>query len=201
MPDVLPSVRSPPRIISMPFSVAWVGRRQPHTPVRVQPGALGPGRLLEQALAHQGQIIATIMCGDGYFADHEEAVVEQVQAQWQTPKPDVFIAGPAFRAGRYGLACGRLCLEAERQHIPAVTGMHVENPGSDLYRPEHLYIIATEASAVGMRPALERMAALAIKRGRRQPIGTATEEGFCLVRCVAPCIRVRQRPYGPWIWP
>jgi glycine reductase len=29
-----------------------------------------------------------------------------------------------------------------------------------------------------MRPALERMAALAIKRGRRQPIGTATEEGF-----------------------
>ena len=154
------------------------GEEEAHTPVRVQPGALGPGRLLEQALAHQGQIIATIMCGDGYFADHEEAVVEQVQAQWQTLKPDVFIAGPAFRAGRYGLACGRLCLEAERQHIPAVTGMHVENPGSDVYRSEHLYIIATEASAVGMRPALERMAALAIKRGRRQLIGTATEEGF-----------------------
>ena len=56
--------------------------------------------------------------------------------------------------------------------------MHVENPGSDLYRPEHLYIMATAASAVGMRPALERMAALAIKRGRRQPIGTTTEEGF-----------------------
>jgi len=61
--------------------------------------------------------------------------------------------------------------------------MHVENPGSDLYRPEHLYIIATEGSAVGMRPALERMAALAIKRGRRQPIGTATAEGF-LTRAV-----------------
>jgi glycine reductase complex component B subunit gamma len=154
------------------------GEEEAHTPVSVQPGALGPGRLLEQALAQQGQIVATIMCGDGYFADHEEAVVEQVRAHWQTFKPDVFIAGPAFRAGRYGLACGRLCLEAERRHIPAVTGMHVENPGSDLYRPEHLYIIATEASAVGMRPALERMAALAIKRGRRQPIGTATEEGF-----------------------
>ena len=154
------------------------GEEEAHTPVSVQPGALGPGRLLEQALAHQGQIVATIICGDGYFADHEEAVVAQVRAQWQTLKPDVFIAGPAFRAGRYGLACGRLCLEAERLHIPAVTGMHVENPGSDLYRPEHLYIIATEASAVGMRPALERMAALAIKRGRRQPIGTATEEGF-----------------------
>ena len=154
------------------------GEAEAHTPVSVHPGALGPGRLLEQALAGQGQVVATLMCGDGYFADQEEAVVEQVCAHWQTLKPDVFIAGPAFRSGRYGLACGRLCLEAERLKIPAVTGMHVENPGSDLYRPEHLYIIATEASAVGMRPALERMAALAIKRGRCQPIGTATEEGF-----------------------
>jgi glycine reductase len=124
-------------------------------------------------------VSATLICGDGYFADHEEAVVEQVRAHWRTLQPDVFIAGPAFRAGRYGLACGRLCLEAERLQIPAVTGMHIENPGSDLYRPEHLYIIATEANAVGMRPALERMAALALKRARRQPpIGTAAEEGF-----------------------
>src|SRR5215470_18455628 len=154
------------------------GEEEAHTPVSVQPGALGPGRLLEQALGDHGQVRATLICGDGYFAEHEEAVVEQVRAHWRTLKPDVFIAGPAFRAGRYGLACGRLCLEAERLQIPAVTGMHLENPGSDLYRPEHLYIIATESSAVGMRPALERMAALAIKRARHQPIGTATEEGF-----------------------
>ena len=64
------------------------GEEEAHTPVSVQPGALGPGRLLEQAFAQQGQIVATIMCGDGYFADHEEAVVEQVRAQWQTLKPD-----------------------------------------------------------------------------------------------------------------
>jgi glycine reductase len=154
------------------------GEEEAHTPVRVQPGPVGPGRLLEQALAGDGQVIATLICGDGYFAEHEEAVVEQVRTHWRTLKPDVFIAGPAFRAGRYGLACGRLCLEAERLHIPAVTGMHIENPGSDLYRPAHLYIIATESSAVGMRPALERMAALTLKRVRRQPIGTAAAEGF-----------------------
>src|SRR4029450_11449221 len=90
------------------------GEEEAHTPVSVQSGALGPGRLLEQALARQGEIVATIMCGDGYFTDHEEAVVEQVRAQWQSLKPDVFIAGPAFRAGRYGLACGRLCPGAGR---------------------------------------------------------------------------------------
>lgn len=154
------------------------GEAEAQTPVSVHPGALGPGRALEQALAGHGQVVATLLCGDGYFAEHEDVVVAYAREQWQALRPDVFIAGPAFRSGRYGLACGRLCLEAERLGLPAVTGMHVENPGSDLYRPEHLYIIATEASAVGMRPALERMAALAIKRGRGLPLASAAAEGF-----------------------
>lgn len=154
------------------------GEAEAQTAVSLETGALGPGRLLEHALGGQGQVIATVICGDGYFSEHEENVVQQVRQYWQETKPDVFLAGPAFRSGRYGLACGRLCLEAERLGIPAVTGMHEENPGSDLYRPEHLFIIATEASAVGMRPALERMAALAVKRGRGELLGTAAEEGF-----------------------
>ena len=154
------------------------GEEEAHAAVSLQDGAVGPGRLLEQALAGQGQVIATIVCGDGYFSAHEEDVVEQVRGYVQQHQPDVFVAGPAFGSGRYGLACGHLCLEAERLGIPAVTGMHEENPGSDLYRPEHLFIIATERSAVGMRPALERMAALAIKRGRGQALGSAAEEGF-----------------------
>jgi glycine reductase complex component B subunit gamma len=154
------------------------GEEEAHAPLSLQEGAIGPGRLLEQILASEGKVIATLMCGDGYIAEHEEEVVEQARMYLWDYKPDIFLAGPAFRAGRYGLACGRLCLEAERLGIPAVTGMHEENPGSDLYRPQHLYIIATAASAVGMRPALERMAALAIKCGRGQAVGSAAEEGF-----------------------
>lgn len=162
-------------------------------------------------LAGQGQVIGTLVCGDGYFSEHEEEVVQQTQRYLRERQPHVFIAGPAFRSGRYGLACGRLCLEAERLGFAAVTGMHVENPGADLYRPEHLFIIATEASAVGMRPALERMATLALKRGRQQPLGSAAEEGFlpravrrtvttgrpAAVRAVEMALRKwRREPYG-----
>jgi betaine reductase len=164
------------------------GEEEAHTGVSLQDGALGPGRLLEQLLGDDGRVIATVMCGDGYFSEHEEAVVAQVQGYLRDLKPDVFLAGPAFRSGRYGLACGRLCLEAERLGIAAVTGMHEENPGSDLYRPQHLYIVATAASAVGMQPALQRMAALAIKRGRGLPLGSAAEEGF-LPRAVRRTVR------------
>ena len=126
------------------------GEEVAYTPVLLRQGVVGPGRLLQQTLTDHGQIIATLICGDGYFSDYEEEVVEQVRAHLQALKPAVFVAGPAFRSGRYGLACGRLCLEAERLGIPAVTGMHEENPGSDLYRREHLYIIATDSSAAGM---------------------------------------------------
>src|SRR5919201_6727550 len=100
------------------------GEEEAQTAVSLQDGALGPGRLLEQILADEGQVIATIMCGDGYFSEHEEAVVAQVQGYLRDLKPDIFLAGPAFRSGRYGLACGRLCLEAERLGIPAVNGTH-----------------------------------------------------------------------------
>jgi glycine reductase len=164
------------------------GEEEAHTAVSLQDGALGPGRLLEQILADEGKVIATLMCGDGYFSEHEEEVVVQVQGYLRDLKPDVFLAGPAFRSGRYGLACGRLCLEAERLGIPAITGMHEENPGSDLFRPQHLYIVATAASAVGMQPALQRMTALAIKRARRLPLGSAAEEGF-LPRAVRRTVR------------
>jgi betaine reductase len=156
------------------------GEEEAQTPLRLQEGAVGPGRLLAQILGDEGRVIATLVCGDGYFSEHEDEVAEQARRYLLAHKPDVFLAGPAFRSGRYGLACGRLCLEAERLGIPAVTGMHVENPGSDLYRPQHLFIIATAPNAAGMRAALERMAALALKRGRGQPLGSAAEEGFLL---------------------
>ncbi len=154
------------------------GEEAAQTPVRMQEGAVGPGRLLAQKLVGHGEVIATIVCGDGYFSEQEDEVVAWVGQRLQALQPHVFVAGPAFRSGRYGLACGRLCLQAERLGISAVTGMHVENPGSDLFRAKHLYIVATEASAVGMPQALERMAALAVKRGRGKPIGSAAEEGF-----------------------
>jgi len=154
------------------------GEEAAQTPIDLQEGAVGPGRLLAQQLGGQGEVVATIICGDGYFAEHEDDVAAWVKARLEVLQPHVLIAGPAFRSGRYGLACGRVCQVAEGMGIPAVTGMHVENPGSDVYRSEHLYIIETEGSAVGMPQALERMVALALKRGRGEPLGSAVEEGF-----------------------
>lgn len=154
------------------------GETEAQHPVDTFDGPLGPGNLLQKLCAAQAEMVGTIVCGDGYFSEHDETVVEHVRRYVRQQAADAFIAGPAFGSGRYGLACGRLCVEVERLGIPAVTGLHGENPGGDVYLPQHLFAVDTTASAAGMRTALERMAALALKRARGEPLGPAAEEGF-----------------------
>ncbi len=91
---------------------------------------------------------------------------------------EMFEAGPAFQAGRYGIACGRACVavKAARQ-TPCVTGMSQENPGAEQFRRE-TYIVPTAASAKDMAPAIEAMARLAVKLGLEGAAGSPTEGGY-----------------------
>ena len=57
--------------------------------------------------------------------------------------PDLFIAGPAFNAGRYGVACGTIAKAVQESlDIPCLTGMYVENPGADMFKKD-VYIVET----------------------------------------------------------
>jgi glycine reductase len=92
--------------------------------------------------------------------------------------PDVFVAGPAFNAGRYGVACGTVCeMVKEELGIPVVTGMYEENPGADMFKNK-VYTVATKNSAAGMRAAVKAMAPLALKLAKGEKIGASCEEGY-----------------------
>ena len=92
--------------------------------------------------------------------------------------PDVFIAGPAFNAGRYGVACGTIAAAVQEElGIPSLTGMYVENPGADMFKNQ-VYMISTKNSAAGMRDAVTKMAPLAVKLGKGEAIGASAEEGY-----------------------
>ena len=70
--------------------------------------------------------------------------------------PDVFVAGPAFNAGRYGVACGTICKAVEeRLGIPVVSGMYKENPGADMFRQD-VILVETGNSAATMRKAVPK---------------------------------------------
>jgi betaine reductase len=145
---------------------------------RVTKGAIGPGRAIQNALGKQGEVVATVICGDNYFAEDIEGASEEVWKLISPYQPDVVIAGPAFNAGRYGIACGAVCKTVQNQlHLPAVTGMYQENPGVDLYRGD-VYIIQTTNSARGMGEAVTKMVQIARKLVAQEKIGRPSEEGY-----------------------
>jgi betaine reductase len=144
----------------------------------VREGPVGPGTLIEQLLAGQGKVIATVICGDNYFAERGERAAQEVFSLIKDFPMDIFIAGPAFNAGRYGIGCGETCKYVkEKTAVPAITGMFPENPGVELYK-RHVYIIGTTDNAAGMREAMPKMLSLALKLYHRQPIGRPEEEGY-----------------------
>jgi betaine reductase len=154
------------------------GEDKADLPPRITDGAVGAGRALQAVLGKQGQVVVSAICGDNYFAEDLEGASEEVIRLIRPHPCDVFIAGPAFNAGRYGMACGAVCKMAESHlGIPAVTGMYRENPGLDLYRRD-VYIIPTADSARGMAEAVTKMVNLARKLAANEKLGRPSEEGY-----------------------
>jgi betaine reductase len=147
-------------------------------PAEKREGPVGPGIAFTMAFGDQAVITATIVCGDSWYNENLDLAKKTVLDMVREEKPDLFIAGPAFNAGRYGVACGSIADAVQTElGIPAVTGMYVENPGADMYR-EKVYIVATGDNAAGMRRVVPVMAGLGLKLVKRQEIGASIEEGY-----------------------
>ncbi|HEU0166857.1 MAG TPA: glycine/betaine/sarcosine/D-proline family reductase selenoprotein B, partial [Chloroflexota bacterium] len=85
------------------------GEEEANLAPRVVAEVVGPGRALVPLLAAGEELAGTIVCGDTYFADHQEQAAAECLALLRELRPDILLAGPAFNAGRYGVACGALC--------------------------------------------------------------------------------------------
>jgi len=148
-----------------------------HKP-EVREGVVGPGMALNAGFKGEAEIVATVICGDSYFNENLEEAKKEVIEMVKKYNPDLFIAGPAFNAGRYGVACGTIT-EAVQQElgIPVITGMYEENPGADMFK-KSVYIVPTKNSAAGMRAAVKKMVPLALKLGKGEEIGSPEEENY-----------------------
>jgi betaine reductase len=141
-------------------------------------GAVGAARAVQQALGDSGTVVATVRCGDNYVAERPEAAIAELVLLVAAQQPDLLVAGPAFQAGRYGVACGALCAAVQRDlKVPAATGMHEENPGVDLYR-RHVFIVKTGGDTARMLDEARRMVALGLRLAQREPIGSPDAEGY-----------------------
>lgn len=134
------------------------GEDKADLPPEIREGAVGPGIGLAKLLGADVEIVATIVCGDNYCVSHQEEVGGFIVEALGSYAARGLIAGPAFNAGRYGMACGFACSVAAQAGVATLAAMYPENPGVELYKAA-TYIVPTSDKARGMGEALPAMAA------------------------------------------
>jgi len=146
--------------------------------LEIHEGAVGPGKLLESLLGSDARVILTFVCGDNFAVEHQAELTAAILEKLREARMDLFVGGPCFDAGRYGMAAGAICRAVQTElGVPVVTAMSEENPGVDLYR-DALYIIDSGTNVTKLRDVVARMAALGKKLAANDPIGSPTQEGY-----------------------
>ncbi len=139
-------------------------------------GLVGPAQEFNRRL--EAEVTHTVICGDNYMGSREEEAVQQILDALADKEFDIFLAGPAFQAGRYGNACGVICKAVkQRFKVPVLTSMHVENPGVEMFSKD-IVIFKGGRSAAAMRKNIKAMATYANKLLSGQELFDAQTEGY-----------------------
>lgn len=144
----------------------------------IKEGAVGAAMGFAQQLKGFVEVTHTIICGDNYMGTHTEEALKTILSFLDGKEFDIFFAGPAFRAGRYGSACGNICKAVkEKYDVPVLTSMNEENPGVQMFRKE-FPIFKGGASAGSMTHDVGAIAAYTKKLLNNEKLLSAAEEGY-----------------------
>ena len=74
----------------------------------IQEGPVGPGSVILAGLK-DAEITHTIICGDNFMTSRRDEAIGIIDKLLEGVEFDLFLAGPAFQSGRYGMSCGEIC--------------------------------------------------------------------------------------------
>jgi len=153
------------------------GEDKAYTEPQFHEGPVGNANAFTEKL-EDAQIIATIICGDNYYVENMDKVKAFIKEKLEDLNFDLLIAGPAFNAGRFGIACGDVCSFIKKEfNIEAITGLYEENPAVEMYKKD-IYILKVAKSAAGIRKAVPLMAGFANKLLKGEKPGSPKEEQY-----------------------
>ena len=143
----------------------------------IKEGAVGCGLMLKSETG-DFEVTHTLICGDNFMASRPEEGISRILSLLEGIEFDLFVAGPAFNAGRYGAACGMVGKAiAEKFDVPVISSMNEENPGVELYR-RSLYIFKGGNRASCMKDDMAKIAAFIGKIARKETLQPAVIEGY-----------------------
>ena len=140
-------------------------------------GLIGCSNILNGLMPHI-TITNTIVCGDNYITNHTQEALIEIFAWLDKKDFDIFFAGPAFMAGRYGVGCGLLCKAiSERYDVPVITSMNEENPGVEGFKSSCI-IFRGGRKATFMKDDITLMAKYGEKIATKETLLPAKDEGY-----------------------
>ncbi len=143
----------------------------------IREGAVGPAMAANAAL-EDAEVTHTVICGDNFMGSNTDEALERIAGMLEGKEMDLFIAGPAFQAGRYGVACGNVCkMVAEKFGVKTLTSMNVENPGVDMFKAYTIIMDGANAAAQ-MRKDMKNMMKVANKILAGEELEGPKAEGY-----------------------
>lgn len=144
----------------------------------IREGVVGPGIAYQSCFGDAAEITHTIICGDNYMGSHTSDAINKIMELIGDKEIDIFFAGPAFRAGRYGVASGTICKAIkEKYNIPVYSSMNEENPGVEMFRHD-MIIFSGGKSAADMKKDVTKMVSYALRKASGEEMLWASEEGY-----------------------
>ena len=142
----------------------------------IREGQVGPAMAAAQQL-EDAEITHTVICGDNFMGSNTDEALARIEEMLKGKEMDLFIAGPAFQAGRYGVACGNVCkMVGEKFGVPTLTSMNVENPGVEMFKKDTIILDGANAAAK-MRKDMKNLCAVANKMLRGEVL-TCANDGY-----------------------
>lgn len=139
---------------------------------------LAPQSKLLDSKLKNSEVVATIVCGDNFYGENTQEAEKRIIDLLKDIEFDILVAGPAFRAGRYGVACGGAAMAIKKAYnVVIFTSMDEENPGVEMWK-KHMYVFKGGASAAATRSDIEIIAKAVNKYVNGEKFSTADEEGF-----------------------
>jgi glycine reductase len=146
-----------------------------HAP-EIREEKVGAAMLYNQLL--DAEVTHTVICGDNFMGSKTEEAVEKILGFLKDVEFDIFFAGPAFQAGRYGMACGEIGKAVKEEFdVPVISSMNIENPGVEVFKKD-IYIFPGGHSAAKMRDDVKKMTDFGNKILNGEKLLPADEEGY-----------------------
>lgn len=133
---------------------------------------IGPGKMMEPYFKEMdGEIVATLYCGDLYYQNNEEEVKKKFVAMAKKLSPDVVVCGPALHYPNFGEMAGGLAEEINnKSDISAFAAMSLENPATEKYKDKVIVVKTPKKGGIGLNQSMENICKMAVKLAKKENV-------------------------------